>query len=283
MELRINSNASIKLDKFTGIKKINTRVSEFVCKNDTVEGKILIYGSYYQNDLDKKIDFKENIPFTVVFKDNNYLIKNITCENFSYGEVVGRGLDCNFDVVVSYELKKEETASTEEERFEEVIEVESEETVNEIEQVELEEEIEVIQVEELPGATPSDVVDETVSVSRPKEPTDDETSKIDEESSETTVDVVDDYYTQNEQIKEDITKHVDKILQAKMEVKTDNDPSVKFKFGRGKDNKTAIKVIYYRHPNEIEAICNQNNLSIDKVFKDNKNTNFDQYRRIIIK
>ena len=53
-----------------------------------------------------------------------------------------------------------------------------------------------------------------VSVSRPKEPTDDETSKIDEESSETTVDVVDDYYTQNEQIKEDM-KHVDKILQAK--------------------------------------------------------------------
>ena len=120
----------------------------------------LIYGSYYQNDLDKRLILKK-IYLWLVFKDNNYLIKNITCENFSYGEVVGRGLDCNFDVVVSYELKKEETDSTEEERIEEVIEVESEETVDEIEQVELEEEIEVIQVEELPGATPSDVVDET--------------------------------------------------------------------------------------------------------------------------
>ena len=103
MELRINSNASIKLDKFTGIKKINTRVSEFVCKNDTVEGKILIYGSYYQMTL-IKIDFKENIPLPLSLKTIIILLK-ILRENFSYGEVVGR-LDCNFDVVVSYELKK---------------------------------------------------------------------------------------------------------------------------------------------------------------------------------
>lgn len=288
MELRINSNASIKLDKFTGIKKINTRITEFLCKNDTLEGKILIYGSYYQQDLDKKHDFKEVIPFTVVFKDNNYTVQDIACENFSYGEVVGRGLDCNFDVVVTYEIKKEEVVPEvleadllEEARTEQVEKVEAElvETDASAPNGNLEAEIDTLPVEPLTAET------EPIIVTRPA-PVEDiisnyETEDLKKEDSNELSN--DDYYLQNEMLKEDITKQVDKILQAKMEVKTDNDPSLKSKFFTKRDVKDTIKVIYYQDSKDIETICHQKNISIDKVFKDNKQTNFDQYRRIIIK
>jgi predicted PilT family ATPase len=92
-----------------------------------------------------------------------------------------------------------------------------------------------------------------------------------------------DTYAQNELIKDEVTKHLDQVLQAKMEVKTDNDPTKKVKIGRGEEKKTIVKVIYYKNTNQIEHICHEKNLSLDKVFKDNKDTNFDQYRRIIIK
>lgn len=112
MELIISCDASIKLKKLNSIKNIDCNVVDFDVIKDTLSGNIKINGTYIKDDLDKIFDFEEIVPFTVVFRDDNFTVEEIVCGNFSYQEIVNQGIECHFDVFITYH-KQDETKPSE--------------------------------------------------------------------------------------------------------------------------------------------------------------------------
>lgn len=85
-----------------------------------------------------------------------------------------------------------------------------------------------------------------------------------------------------ETIKEEIGNIVDGKLSDKLEVIDDNLPQNEEMFrSLNNDNKT-IKIIYFNDEKELSKIAEQNNVSIDYLFKCNKNYNFNENKRVII-
>lgn len=85
-----------------------------------------------------------------------------------------------------------------------------------------------------------------------------------------------------ETIKEEIGNIVDGKLSDKLEVVDDNLPQNEEMFrSLNNDNKT-IKIIYFNDEKELSKIAEQNNVSIDYLFKCNKNYNFNENKRVII-
>lgn len=87
-----------------------------------------------------------------------------------------------------------------------------------------------------------------------------------------------------EQIKEEKEAIIDLEIEKKLNLSIDNLPT---EDGLNvKDNiekKRVIKVCYYQDNKELDDLCVNNNIGIDKVFNDNKNTDFIKYKRVIIK
>ena len=48
------------------------------------------------------------------------------------------------------------------------------------------------------------------------------------------------------------------------------------------DKKHRLKVCYYKNDKELENLCIENKISLNEVFKANKNTNIEQHHRVII-
>lgn len=83
-----------------------------------------------------------------------------------------------------------------------------------------------------------------------------------------------------EQIKEEKEQVIDKQIEEKLDICCDNKPTVN---NDNIDRKKVIKVCYYQDNKELDEVCINNNIGIDKIFNDNRNTEFVKYRRVIIK
>lgn len=84
-----------------------------------------------------------------------------------------------------------------------------------------------------------------------------------------------------EQEKEIIEKNIDTKLSSKLETRCDNFPE-EIITEKIVENKSVVKVIYYTNDSDLETIASNNNRSLDTLFKENKNNNFNTHKRIII-
>lgn len=85
-----------------------------------------------------------------------------------------------------------------------------------------------------------------------------------------------------ETIKEEIENVVDEKLSDKLDVIDDNIPQNEEIFRSLENENKIIKIIYFNEEKELSKIAEENNISIDYLFKCNKNSNFNENKRVII-
>lgn len=293
MELKISCDASVKLKRMNGITKVNCTVHDYEIDKDTLSGNIKIEGKYIKDNLDEEYDFSELVPFTVVFRDENFKLNKITCQNFNFSQIVNQGLECHFDIIIDYTK----------EGVEEVQEVEND--IDMFEAPNLGEEI-IKEVEDL---------------------TEDE--KISEKYDEMLKDILskrnDNFFDQNEAAEARIAdieeaslesdedtqsleenRLEDEVIEIPVEVETEPTPVSLAKEDEvieKKDKKMGVnisssekkerinpfsktlkekydnyKVYYLKRESEVDQICKLENVSINDVYED-----FTKNKRIIIK
>lgn len=84
-----------------------------------------------------------------------------------------------------------------------------------------------------------------------------------------------------EEIKEQVTRQIDIILEEKLEVKEDNFLEEE-RNEKKQDKVSVIKVVYYDRNKEIKDICKKYNVSYYDILEDNKKYNFNDNYRIVI-
>lgn len=89
-----------------------------------------------------------------------------------------------------------------------------------------------------------------------------------------------------EEIKNERENEIDQLITEELSQVVDNIPSdleetneILEKTERMK----TIKICYYNDSSELDKVCDEQKVAIDKIFNDNKNTDFVKYRRVIIK
>lgn len=85
-----------------------------------------------------------------------------------------------------------------------------------------------------------------------------------------------------ETIKEEVTNIIDEKLSEKLEIIEDNLPQNDVVLRNIKDETNTIKIVYFNEEKELSDIAKQNNISIDLLFKNNKHTDFNNKKRVII-
>ena len=199
-----------------------------------VIGKVEVNGSYLCEDLLSTNTFSEEIPFNIIFSNENFEINDIDCVELDYNIVDGRGIEVLFDILLEYE----EFNSRE-------LETIKEENILE-NPVEKEEDIIEIPV----------LVEENIEY---------------------------------EEIKESKELEIDNLIKSELEEVEDNLPTLENNFEKytheknAEDKRSTIKVCYYKDSSDLDTVCFNKNVGIDKIFNDNKKTDFVKYRRVIIK
>jgi len=244
MDLKICCDSSVKLEKMTNVNSVDCQIGEYELSGDTLNGNIEISGEYIKDNLDETFPFFETVPFTLVFKDKNYQIDEISVQDFSHQDIINQGIECNFNIFVEYSLKADEKGKKEED-FGETL-------------------------------TPAEI------------------TAVDPEIVEHVTEETDD-----EVVKEEINQKYDNLLKEVLESRDDNFFEEEKKkvtvrggaatgecrsvIGNFKTNYTSYRIFYPNKESDIEKICKSEQISIDKVYKDNQNTDYLNKKRIIIK
>lgn len=250
MELRICCDAAVKLLKMTDVVDVECNIDSYTVKGDTLEGNILIRGNYVKDNLEEKFAFSEFVPFTIVFKDRNYLVNHISVQEFECQEIINQGIECKFNIVVDYTPQEVE------------VPVETGEAVP---------------VQEFPEAG----------------------AEIIEEKQQEVMDAVEVETMNDEEIKAEINKKYDDLLNEILEAREDEnfyEPEKAITINsdssredcRGllasiQEHQASYRVYYTNKETDIEQICKAERLSLDRVYRDNQKTDFLSKKRIIIK
>lgn len=107
--------------------------------------------------------------------------------------------------------------------------------------------------------------------------------KVLEETNETRENYNESYEEDLEVIKDVINKEVDEKLSEKLEIVNDNTPQNEVVFRSIKDENSVIKVVYFTDEKQLNEIAENNNISIESLFRSNKKTDFNNKKRVIIK
>lgn len=249
MELKICCDASVKLEKMSNVMEVECNVGDYKVDGDTLTGDIIIRGNYIRDVLEEHHEFDEVVPFTIVFNEKNFVVEGITIQDFTCQEIINQGLECNFNVIVNY-IPEEENIEEPNEEKEDENEEENEE------EKEKEKEIEI-------------------------------------ETDENIIEVSDD------DIKNEIDKKYDNLLNEILEARADQNfleknDNIKVRSNEENsdcrallkeipDNYVSYRVYYTSKESDIEAIAKKEKISIDKVYKDNKNNDIVNKKRIIVK
>ena len=84
-----------------------------------------------------------------------------------------------------------------------------------------------------------------------------------------------------EEIKEEVTRQIDTILEEKLEVRNDNFLDEE-RVTKEPDKMGIIKIVYYDQNKEVKDICRKYNVSYYDILEDNKKYNFNDNHRIVI-
>jgi len=257
MELSISCEAAVKLDKMRDVQDVHCAINDFNVNGDALEGSIRIWGNYFKDDVENLHDFTDLVPFTIVFKDKNFQIDDIEVRDFEFQEIVNQGIECRFNIAVAYTPLEGAEAGTEEE-------------------AEIGAEVEEITAAEEKG---EDVVEESAE----------------EESAEEDVELSDDI------LKNEINQKYNELLNEILEARAEENfcaeeakKAITINSGESRDDcrgflrnlkseQKAIKVFYTTKETDIESICRNERVSVEKVYRDNQKTDFLNKRRIIIK
>ena len=83
-------------------------------------------------------------------------------------------------------------------------------------------------------------------------------------------------------LKKEETERIDNLLKSTLSFKDDNLPTEEIVIRGLKETTTLMKVYYYKNDAELERVCDENNMSLDTVFKKNQKFDFNKYHRVII-
>lgn len=303
MELRMNFSSFIKLKDAVRMNDLSGEVLEYSIHNDETLGKLGVNGSYSKSDLANNYTFSEEIPFTVMFANSNYEIDDVDCVNLEYDFIEGRGIEIQFDIKIEYtsfDDEREENNTPEEsndvtkgadeiEEFENIDFMgERQEFLEDVKEVDSK----VVETPNEEVESPKSLDARTDELVKPEVQNRElEEIKTDEkeipEIIATNIEELEDFEVESldqlEEVKDKITENIDKKLFNSLSYKDDNLPSEKSVVSIIKDKRTNIKVCYYQSDRELEELCKDYNLSIDKVYKENRQNQLDKYRRIILK
>lgn len=254
MELRIKCDAKVNLEGLINIVNVMCEINDYNVDNNSLSGSVNVKGNYIKDDLHTTYDFNENVPFTVVFKNNIEKIEKIEVEDFIFNEIVNNGIECKFNIFISYEDSKS---------FNEDDSLEDKETV--AEKV-IEEELEEIEDNTLDDEKIKDAINK----------------KYDELLEEILEKREDNFLEEND---EKIENSVSELLEEKennFNIKN-SVSDVRSYFNNVKETYESYHVYYPKQEKELEEICSKENISIDRVYKDKANKDFKDKKRIIIK
>lgn len=102
MNLKIESNAFTKLDEMVGTNNVEILLGEYTFENLSLKGNVIIKGDYYDKNIEGTKEFKNEIPYEIVFTKEEPIINKIEISNFEFYEVVGRGIESSFNIIVDY-------------------------------------------------------------------------------------------------------------------------------------------------------------------------------------
>lgn len=116
MEIKINCNAFVSLNKLVELNEINCNINSYQLKDNILSGDTLINGKYTRKEKNKNTDlienriveFEEIVPFTILFNRDNLTINKIDIVDFNY-QLDDNSVKCTFQILVIYnEMELEE-------------------------------------------------------------------------------------------------------------------------------------------------------------------------------
>lgn len=298
MNLKMSYNSFIKLKDFFKIVDITAEVKEYLTKNEILEGTLEINGKFQKRDGITENYFSESIPFSVVFRSDNFDVNDIVCTDIDYVAIDGRGVDVTFDILVDYheyenvpigmdenlnhdfvvEVAEEIDAPTN--QCDESMDVDSRTSVEN--SVQLEEVAEEIDVNNKSDDSTSDS-DNRSSLEQSVVLEEKEENALVNELEEFKLDTEQVGNDDLEEIKKQETNRIDNLLKSTLNFKDDNLPTQEIVIRNVPDKKSKLKVCYYQSDQDLESVCEKNNVSLNRVFKENKSRNIEKYHRVIIK
>lgn len=259
MELRICCEQKIELEKYKNLKSINYEIDRYTFDNGELNGNVVVKG-IYENNESLENEYIKSVPFTLMFKSSGYEIKELKIDNFKHYDVVNNGIECSFDIFVLYELKISEGS---------IPNIMSKDEVKE-EKIKKEE----IKEEKTEKEEIKEEVLETVKEINSDVNNLDIIETIDENSSDVCTDIKDKYDELLNNIFLNREENNVNILDKK-----DNE-KLKLKFN---DKIETIRVYFPKAENEIEKICKDEKVTINSVYDNDLNKDFQNKKRIIIK
>ncbi len=255
MELRICCETKIELDDYVKVEEIVGSIGDYTFSNGELNGEVNVTGTYLKKD-ETTDTFTKKVPFTLMFKNASYNIEVVRTDNFKYYEIVNNGIECSFEIYAQYEMKISEGSIPN-------IISEEKETVEPIETKLVAEEI-----------TENAITDNVIT---------DNAISIDSNISD--IDVLD---NAPEQVITDIKEKYDELLNNIFlnrddTVQINNKDDKKLVLTGLKEVKDTVRVYYPKQENEIEKICQSENVSISKIYENDLNKDFQNRKRIIIK
>ena len=248
MELRIKCEAKVDLVDFVNLLNVMCEVNEYELKDETLNGYVCVKGKYIKDDLHEEYDFLENVPFTVVFNANSLSLDKIEVEDLVTTEIINHGLECKFNIAITYsEIEKDLNENLEENNL-----------------------IEEEEIKDLPE-TNNDFIssnDEELKTEI-NQKYDELLNKILSTREE------DNEVEESKEIEENVEKNIFNISTSENKLRP--------VFTKFKDSYTSYHVYYPKQESELESICNKEKISIDRIYSDNANKDFKDKKRIIIK
>lgn len=250
MEIKINSNALVSLSKLVKLEEVKSKILSYKLKDQTLSGDAVIYGKYYKKDNKKGIseilvEFEEIVPFTVVFNRDSVAIESVEVEEFKY-ELIEEGIKCSFIIEIEYD--------------------------DEFQEVPIEPSYELEEKEEDIYEVLKEMNDEISEI----------TDKLDEKLEEFFEDRNEESYIEADE--EEYITEEQEIIDNELIIENNNNIITKkegFIKNFKNEGKCIISIYYTNSPSDIEKISKQENIGIDKLYKDNENTGFND--RIIVK
>lgn len=250
MEIKINSNALVSLNKIVKLGEVKSKILSYKLKEQTLVGDAVIYGKYYKKDNKKTVnevlvEFEEIVPFTVVFNRENVVVESVEVKDFKY-ELLDDALKCSFVIEIEYN--------------------------DEYHEVPIEPSYELDEENENVYEVLKEMNDE---ISQITEKLDEKLEEFFEDRNEEHLEEIEKYNVPNEEQEIELN---DNLVIENNNIITKKDGFIKnFK----NDGKCIISIYYTNSPNDIEKISKQENIGIDKLYKDNENLSFND--RVIVK
>lgn len=259
MELRIRCDAKVTLKGLVNLVNVMCDINEYKTDGSTLLGSVNVKGNYIKDDLNTTYDFKETVPFTVVFKDDIKQIQKIEVEDFLANEIINNGIECKFNIHIEYQNEKNDDDVV----TAESVNIIKDEEISEIDTTNNEDEKIKEDINKKYDQLLEEILESRDDNFLEEEEPQDENEALDAES------IIED-------------ENIEKKAESNFKI-TSSNSEVKPNFSNIRSSYSSYHVYYPKEESELEKICSKEKISIDRVYKDKANKDFKDKKRIIIK